>query len=210
MSAPEQKYTGPPLSQIYFYLTEGCNLRCRHCWIMAEQDPAEASKSKAVLDFALFQRILEQARPLGLKTVKLTGGEPFLHPQIAQILEMVRDSQTQAGAGDQRRPVDAGNGRAGGFLPPALCVGQPGRHRPRDPRVGAAGAGVSPGGPPGHRLPGRGGGPAPDYFQHHAEKPRSGGPHRQAGPKAEGSVSEIQYCPAFAPGRSVWARPGRP
>lgn len=93
MSAPELKYTGPPLSEIYFYLTEGCNLRCRHCWIMAEQDPAEASKSKAMLDFALLQRILEQARPLGLKTVKLTGGEPCLHPQIAQILEMVRDSQ---------------------------------------------------------------------------------------------------------------------
>ena len=93
MSAPEPTYAGPPLSEIYFYLTEGCNLRCRHCWIMAEQDPAEASKSKAVLEFALFQRILEQARPLGLKTVKLTGGEPCLHPQIAQILEMVRDSR---------------------------------------------------------------------------------------------------------------------
>ena len=36
---------------------------------------------------------MEQARPLGLKTVKLTGGEPCLHPQISQMLEMVRDSQ---------------------------------------------------------------------------------------------------------------------
>ena len=25
--------TVPPLNQLYFYLTEGCNLACRHCWL---------------------------------------------------------------------------------------------------------------------------------------------------------------------------------
>ena len=93
MSAPEPKYAGPSLAEIYFYLTEGCNLRCRHCWIMAEQEPGEASQSKAMLELSLFQRIMEEARPLGLKTVKLTGGEPCLHPQISQMLEIVRDSR---------------------------------------------------------------------------------------------------------------------
>jgi SynChlorMet cassette radical SAM/SPASM protein ScmF len=50
-------------------------------------------KSKAVLDFELFESILEQARPLGLNSVKLTGGEPFLHPQIHRILEIIKDAQ---------------------------------------------------------------------------------------------------------------------
>jgi SynChlorMet cassette radical SAM/SPASM protein ScmF len=77
-----------PLNQIYFYLTEGCNLRCRHCWI-APKYQSEANQYPA-LDLNLFKSIIEQARPLGLTGVKLTGGEPLLHPQINEILEYIR------------------------------------------------------------------------------------------------------------------------
>ena len=38
----------------------------------------------------LFKSIIEQAKPLGLTGVKLTGGEPLLHPQIHRILEVVQ------------------------------------------------------------------------------------------------------------------------
>jgi SynChlorMet cassette radical SAM/SPASM protein ScmF len=95
MSTPEPQNGGAPLAKIYFYLTEGCNLRCRHCWIMTEPEPAAASPSKAVLDLDLFASILEQARPLGLRSVKLTGGEPFLHPRIGQMLAMIQEAQVE-------------------------------------------------------------------------------------------------------------------
>jgi len=81
----DRKY---PLNQIYFYLTEGCNLRCRHCWI-APKYQSENNSSPA-LDLDLFQSIIEQAKPLGLTGVKLTGGEPLLHPEIKEILEYIR------------------------------------------------------------------------------------------------------------------------
>ena len=81
------------LNTIYFYLTEGCNLRCRHCWIMTEQEPASPSKPKAFLELRLFESILEQAKPLGLNGVKLTGGEPFLHPKIRSMMEIIREAQ---------------------------------------------------------------------------------------------------------------------
>jgi SynChlorMet cassette radical SAM/SPASM protein ScmF len=78
----------PPLQTIYFYLTEGCNLRCRHCWI---EPPHQSEKRQyPALDPALFRHILEQAKPLGLKSVKLTGGEPLMHPRIGEILEILR------------------------------------------------------------------------------------------------------------------------
>lgn len=76
-----------PLSQIYFYLNKGCNLRCRHCWIDPEYQTPD--QSHTTLDIRLFEEIIEQARPLGLSGVKLTGGEPLLHPQIHEILERV-------------------------------------------------------------------------------------------------------------------------
>ena len=77
-----------PLKSLYFYLTEGCNLCCRHCWI----NPKYQSQNKIFpsLDIGLFHSIIEQAKPLGLSAVKLTGGEPLLHPDISEILDTVR------------------------------------------------------------------------------------------------------------------------
>jgi SynChlorMet cassette radical SAM/SPASM protein ScmF len=77
-----------PLNQIYFYLTEGCNLRCRHCWINPKYQAT--GKSYPVLAFELCRHIVDQAKPLGLTGVKLTGGEPLLHPDIIGILDYLR------------------------------------------------------------------------------------------------------------------------
>ena len=76
-----------PLANIYFYLTEGCNLRCRHCWITPKYQSEGHSYPSLPLD--LFKSILEQGKPLGLSTVKLTGGEPLLHPQIHEIIALI-------------------------------------------------------------------------------------------------------------------------
>ena len=77
-----------PLNQIYFYLTEGCNLRCRHCWIAPKYQTE--GNSYPALDLELFKSIIDQAKPLGLAGVKLTGGEPLLHPKIREILEYIQ------------------------------------------------------------------------------------------------------------------------
>lgn len=83
-SAPTQY----PLWNLYFYLTEGCNLKCRHCWIAPKYQAP--TKPVPAIDLGLFNDILDQAKPLGLTTVKLTGGEPLLHPQIFELLEIVK------------------------------------------------------------------------------------------------------------------------
>jgi len=77
-----------PLNQLYFYLTEGCNLACRHCWIAPKFQTED--RSYPVLPVDLFKSIVEQGKPLGLSGVKLTGGEPLMHPQISDILEYVK------------------------------------------------------------------------------------------------------------------------
>jgi SynChlorMet cassette radical SAM/SPASM protein ScmF len=77
-----------PLNMIYFYLTEGCNLACRHCWIAPKYQ--SEGHSYPALDVQLFHSIIKQAKPLGLSGVKLTGGEPLLHPQIREILDVIR------------------------------------------------------------------------------------------------------------------------
>jgi len=76
------------LTTLYFYLTGGCNLNCRHCWI----DPQYTgeTRAKAQLDRGLFSSIVDQALDLGLEGVKLTGGEPLLHEDMSLFLETIR------------------------------------------------------------------------------------------------------------------------
>ena len=87
IKVPECGYV---LNQIYFYLTQGCNLRCRHCWI-APKFQAEDSIWPSV-DFELFKEIVSQDMDLGLSAVKLTGGEPLIHPDIEKIINYINET----------------------------------------------------------------------------------------------------------------------
>jgi SynChlorMet cassette radical SAM/SPASM protein ScmF len=76
------------LTTFYLYLTSGCNLRCRHCWITPRFVDGEPSPGE-VLSPELLRSAVEQARPLGLSEAKLTGGEPLLHPQFVEIVDLL-------------------------------------------------------------------------------------------------------------------------
>ena len=78
----------PALRTFYLYLSAGCNLHCRHCWITptfvhGQPVPAEC------LDFDLLKSAVAEARPLGLAAAKLTGGEPTLHPEFRSIVDFL-------------------------------------------------------------------------------------------------------------------------
>lgn len=79
-----------PLRQLYCYLVAGCNLHCRHCWLAPRQ--VNPGAPGACLDPRLFGDIISQGKALGLKGVKLTGGEPLLHPEIVRLIELVREA----------------------------------------------------------------------------------------------------------------------
>ena len=80
-----------PLTQLYMYLTEGCNLACRHCWLAPKFDPSGTEYGMLPLEAA--ETAIREAKPLGLQGVKLTGGEPLLHPEFVRLLEIVRTEQ---------------------------------------------------------------------------------------------------------------------
>ena len=78
----------PSLTQLYFYLTEGCNLACRHCWLAPKLDPA--GERYPVMGVDRFLSAITEAKSLGLQSVKLTGGEPLLHPAFLNLLDILR------------------------------------------------------------------------------------------------------------------------
>jgi len=86
---PELPKGVPPLNSLYFYLCGECNLACRHCWI-APEHKTRASATK-VLPVHYARKAISEAIPLGLSWIKLTGGEPLLHPRFKEIVELAAD-----------------------------------------------------------------------------------------------------------------------
>ena len=91
-SVMKQQKTGQTgmrtINTLYFYLTEGCNLACRHCWMGPRFDAT--GNHYPTLPVELFETAIREAKPLGLSGVKLTGGEPLFHPHFTRLLEIVR------------------------------------------------------------------------------------------------------------------------
>lgn len=80
---PELPDGVPFLQQIYLYITGGCNLNCRHCWI----EPHFGESTDEILSKEKIENIVKQGLPLGLNFVKITGGEPFLHKDLCEIIK---------------------------------------------------------------------------------------------------------------------------
>jgi SynChlorMet cassette radical SAM/SPASM protein ScmF len=81
-----------PLEQIYFYSTTRCNANCYHCY---QRTTKVESKIQAVqaneVGKEAFLNFVEKAVPLGLRVVKLTGGEPFLRSDLPEIIQGLRN-----------------------------------------------------------------------------------------------------------------------
>lgn len=75
----------PPLTSLYMYIAGSCNLACRHCWISPTYEPDNSKGQFLKLEYV--KKAVSEAKPLGLQSVKLTGGEPMLHPQFREIME---------------------------------------------------------------------------------------------------------------------------
>jgi len=72
----------PPLgARIWLYTNFHCNLHCDYCCVRSS--PAARRRE---LGLARVQRIAQEAAPLGVGEFFLTGGEPFLLPDIADIV----------------------------------------------------------------------------------------------------------------------------
>jgi len=84
-----------PLECIYYYPTESCNLRCAHCWVApgyAEScaSPEYVAQNANNLSFDELKTVVDDALPLGLRGIKITGGEPFLHPRMIDYLRFFK------------------------------------------------------------------------------------------------------------------------
>lgn len=72
------------LNNSYVELTSNCNLRCLHCY-------NESGGKSNYLSEAAFKNIINSLPDDQTASITLSGGEPLLHPQIFQFINLVRE-----------------------------------------------------------------------------------------------------------------------
>lgn len=75
---------GVPLSGT-FELTPVCNMDCKMCYVRLSRQAQQSIAPLANAD--QWMHLAQEAKNAGMLYLLLTGGEPFLHPQIRQLLE---------------------------------------------------------------------------------------------------------------------------
>lgn len=67
----------PPF--LYVSIINSCNLRCQGCWV-------DVSAKQQTIDLPAMNRLIDEAKAQGNVFFGLVGGEPFMHPELFDIL----------------------------------------------------------------------------------------------------------------------------
>lgn len=82
---PNLDFDEVQLSQVYYAITDGCNLRCPYCYASSlKRRPGELSTAESL-------EVIDQIAMMGAKQVIFTGGEPTLRKDLFAIVEHALD-----------------------------------------------------------------------------------------------------------------------
>jgi MoaA/NifB/PqqE/SkfB family radical SAM enzyme len=67
----------PPF--LYISIINSCNLRCQGCWV-------DVAAQQQKIDAPAMHRLITEAKAMGNSFFGILGGEPFMHPELLEIL----------------------------------------------------------------------------------------------------------------------------
>jgi MoaA/NifB/PqqE/SkfB family radical SAM enzyme len=76
----------PPF--LYISIINSCNLRCQGCWV-------DVAAKQKVIEPPQFDRLLNEAKAMGNSFFGIVGGEPFMHPNMLDMLARHPDAYFQ-------------------------------------------------------------------------------------------------------------------
>ena len=68
----------PPF--LYVSIINSCNLRCQGCWV-------DVAAKQQTIDLEATNKLITEAKAMGNSFFGIVGGEPFMHPELFEILE---------------------------------------------------------------------------------------------------------------------------
>ncbi len=87
MSAALKDQFGRSIEYLRISVTDRCNFRCVYCM------PAEGLEwlpKRDILSYEEITAIVRQLAPLGLRRLRITGGEPTIRPDLAELIAMLK------------------------------------------------------------------------------------------------------------------------
>ncbi|HYQ02172.1 MAG TPA: GTP 3',8-cyclase MoaA [Polyangiaceae bacterium] len=82
---------GRSLTDLRVSVTDRCNFRCRYCMPREHFDHEHRYLPRAeILSFEEIARVVTALLPLGLRKVRLTGGEPLLRSELPKLVALLR------------------------------------------------------------------------------------------------------------------------
>ena len=115
--------------RLWLYTNFDCNLRCDYCCVRSSP-----TAPRRALGLERVRRIAREAPALGVREIFVTGGEPFLLPDIGEILRALRRRRPDHRA-DQRHAVQRAAARD---TARAAARSRDAADQPRQPDAGAA------------------------------------------------------------------------
>ena len=76
----------PPF--LYVSIINSCNLRCQGCWV-------DIAHPEERIDLVAMNKLIREAKAMGNSFFGLVGGEPFMHPELLEIVEANPDCYFQ-------------------------------------------------------------------------------------------------------------------
>src|SRR5687767_5845414 len=76
----------PPF--LYISILNSCNLRCQGCWVDVEAE-------RKAIDLTALNRLINDAKAHGNAFFGILGGEPFMHPELMDLLRAHPDCYFQ-------------------------------------------------------------------------------------------------------------------
>jgi cyclic pyranopterin phosphate synthase len=88
--APAQDLLGRPLRDLRVSVTDRCNFRCRYCMPREVFGPDHPFLPRSeLLSFEEIARVVGVLTPLGVRKVRLTGGEPLMRRNLPTLVRML-------------------------------------------------------------------------------------------------------------------------
>ncbi|MBT3420082.1 MAG: GTP 3',8-cyclase MoaA [Euryarchaeota archaeon] len=87
---------GRPLRDLRISVTDRCNFRCDYCMPREHFDSEyEFLPKEKIISYEEIILIIKSALPLGLKKIRITGGEPLIRKDISKLIKMIRELDEQ-------------------------------------------------------------------------------------------------------------------
>lgn len=86
-AAPLRDQFGRSIEYLRISVTDRCNFRCVYCMPLEGLDWLPKGD---ILSYEEIESVVRQLAPLGLRRLRITGGEPTIRPQLEKLIAMLR------------------------------------------------------------------------------------------------------------------------